>query len=899
MSAQITITQLPTAGPITGVELVPIVQNGVTVQTTTGSIASGGSGTVTSVAVASANGFSGSVANPTTTPNITISTSVSGMLKGSGSGLVTATANTDYQSPITLTTTGSSGAATFDGSTLNIPQYTGGGGGSGTVTSVSVVSANGFQGSVATATTTPAITVSTNVTGILKGNGTAMSAAAAGTDYQAPITLTTTGTSGAATFVGNTLNIPQYSGGGGSGTVTSVAQSFTGGLISVAGSPITSSGTLALTVAGTSGGVPYFSSASTWASSAALTQYGIVYGGGAGAAPVSTAAGTTGQVLTATTGGAPTWANPATNGTVTSVAATVPSFLSVTGSPITTSGTLAIAYSGTALPLANGGTNATTASGARTSLGAAASGANTDITSVVLTTGTISTAPSSSTDIVNKSYADSIATGVNFHAACNLATTAALPTNTYNNGASGVGATLTAVANAALVVDSVTVTLNQRILVKNEVTGANNGIYTVTQVGSGALPYILTRATDYDTSGTGTNEIDQGDLVLVLAGAVNANTSWVQQTALPITVGTTALVFIQFAAVQTYTAGTGLTLSTNQFSITNVGTAGTYGSASTVPVLTTNAQGQVTSVTNTAIAIAGSAVSGNITGNAANVTGTVAFANGGTGLTATPTNGQIDIGNGSGFTRTTLTAGSNITITNGAGSITIAGNAGTVTSVAQSFTGGLISVGGSPVTSSGTLALTVAGTSGGIPYFSSASTWATSAALTANALMVGGGAGAAPSTVTTGTGVLTALAVNTGSSGAVVTQGGAIISATTVNDSAGTGYTIGYRQMPQNNQAAAATYTLVLADDGKHVYLTGGTTNTLTVPANSSVAFPIGTVITVVNNNSGSCTISGPASSLQLANGALAATRTLATKGMATMVKVGTDLWYVSGAGVT
>jgi hypothetical protein len=72
------------------------------------------------------------------------------------------------------------------------------------------------------------------------------------------------------------------------------------------------------------------------------------------------------------------------------------------------------------------------------------------------------------------------------------------------------------------------------------------------------------------------------------------------------------------------------------------------------------------------------------------------------------------------------------------------GNAGTVTSVAQSFTGGLISVGGSPITTTGTLALTVAGTSGGIPYFSSASTWATSAALTANAIVLGGGAGAAP-----------------------------------------------------------------------------------------------------------------------------------------------------------
>jgi hypothetical protein len=97
---------------------------------------------------------------------------------------------------------------------------------------------------------------------------------------------------------------------------------------------------------------------------------------------------------------------------------------------------------------------------------------------------------------------------------------------------------------------------------------------------------------------------------------------------------------------------------------------------------------------------------------------------------------------------------------------------GTVTSVAQSFTGGIVSVTGSPVSTSGTLALTVAGTSGGVPYFSSGTTWASSAALASNALVVGGGAGAAPSTVTTGTGVVTALGVNTGSAGAFVVNGG-------------------------------------------------------------------------------------------------------------------------------
>lgn len=132
----------------------------------------------------------------------------------------------------------------------------------------------------------------TSGTSILKGDGSGgFGSATAGTDYQAPITLTTTGTSGAATFVGNTLNIPQYSGGGGSGTVTSVAQTFTGGIVSVSGSPITSSGTLALTVAGTSGGIPYFSGSTTWASSGVLTANSIMVGGGAGSAPTTITTG--------------------------------------------------------------------------------------------------------------------------------------------------------------------------------------------------------------------------------------------------------------------------------------------------------------------------------------------------------------------------------------------------------------------------------------------------------------------------------------------------------------------------------------------------------------------------------------------------------------------------------
>ena len=160
-----------------------------------------------------------------------------------------------------------------------------------------------------------------------------------------------------------------------SGTVTSVNVSGGTTGLTTSGGPITTSGVITLAgtldvdnggtglTSGTSGGVLAYTATGTLASSAALTQYGVVYGGGAGAVPVATAAGTTGQVLTATTSGAPSWASPATSGTVTSVAMTVPSVLSISGSPITSSGTLALTYSGTALPVANGGTGVTTSTG--------------------------------------------------------------------------------------------------------------------------------------------------------------------------------------------------------------------------------------------------------------------------------------------------------------------------------------------------------------------------------------------------------------------------------------------------------------------------------------------------------------------------------------------------------
>lgn len=250
-----------------------------------------------------------------------------------------------------------------------------------------------------------------------------------------------------------------------------------------------------------------------------------------------------------------------------------------------------------------------------------------NITTANITAGTITTTPTNNTDIVNKQYADAIASGIHFHEAVNYATATALPACTYSNGTGGVGATLTGNVNGALTVDGYTFTSpaddGMRILIKDQASGLQNGVYTLTQAGNSSpgAPFILTRATDFNTVGTGVNQIDEGDFFLVTGGTVNANTAWVQQTPPPIIIGSTAIVFQQFAAPITYTAGTGLSESPSYtFNIATTGvTAATYGSASSVPVITVNAQGQATLVVDTPIAISGSAVSGSISGQAGSV----------------------------------------------------------------------------------------------------------------------------------------------------------------------------------------------------------------------------------------------------------------------------------------
>jgi hypothetical protein len=162
--------------------------------------------------------------------------------------------------------------------------------------------------------------------------------------------------------------------------------------------------------------------------------------------------------------------------------------------------------------------------------------------------------PTAAQDVATKAYVDGLSAGLSWKNPVRTSTTAALPANTYANGAAGVGATLTATTNAIITAqDGITLALNDRLLVKNEATVANNGIYVVTQVGSAGAPYILTRTTDADIAAELLNSA-----VFISEGTTNSDTAWVNTVDAPITVGTTSITYVQFSSATTFTFDQGL-----------------------------------------------------------------------------------------------------------------------------------------------------------------------------------------------------------------------------------------------------------------------------------------------------------------------------------------------------
>jgi len=173
------------------------------------------------------------------------------------------------------------------------------------------------------------------------------------------------------------------------------------------------------------------------------------------------------------------------------------------------------------------------------------------------------------------------------------------------------------------------------------------------------------------------------------------------------------------------------------------------------------------------------------------------------------------------------------------------------------------------------------------------------ATLTANNVILGNGT-STPSFVAPGTSgnVLTSNGTTWASTAPPTTFTGTatLASGSTISDGT-TAFSIGYLNVPQNAQSS--NYTLALTDTGKHVYSTNSGTQTITIPTNASVAFPVGAAITIVNNGTTSITISTTSITLYQAGSTNTGNRTLATKGVATLLKVDTNTWFINGVGIS
>jgi hypothetical protein len=702
MSAQVTIAQLPLAGAITGTELVPVVQNGVTVQTTTAALAGSPVQTQTFI-------------TKNQEPTLANSRALS---NGTGIGLVDGGAQSTLQ--ITLNAASGSLEAASNGMIAKTA--------SNAVVARTMVSS----------TTGLSVTNGDGVAGAPAFALTGVALAVAGATGTGALALTGPTTVSTRTILGTTSQIAVTDGNFANSPVIAIASDpilpGNGGLVV----PV---GTTGQRGSSTNGNLRYNTTTATFEG----------YANNA-------------------------WGSITTGTGVTSVATGT----GLTGGPITSTGTISIDVTG--VSAATYGSSLVVPVIAVNAQGQITSATNTTINAVTLTTGTISTTPSGSTDIANKSYVDTVAQGLDTKASVVAGTT--------------VNITL----SGTQTIDGIVLIAGDRVLVKNQTASADNGLYLCA---AGAW----TRTTDMNTWAQ-----VPGAYVFVETGTTLADTGWVCTSNAGGTIGVTAITWAQFSGagsgVSSITFGsTGLTPATATTGAVTV--AGTLaltngGSGQTTAQLAINAfagavtsgsylRGNGTNVVMNTIQVADvPTLNQNTSGTAAGLSATLAIASGGTGQTTASaafnalspitTTGDLIIGTGVN-TASRLGIGANgyLLTSDGTTASWVAApasgvttfSAGTTGLTPSSATGGAITLAGTLAVANGGTGLT-AGTSGGVLAYTATGTLASSALLAANAVMVGGGAGVAPSTVTTGTGVVTALGVNTGTAGAFVVNGGAL-----------------------------------------------------------------------------------------------------------------------------
>ena len=702
MSAQVAITQLPAAGAITGTEAVPIVQNGVTVQTTTAAIAASPSQTYeyltlvqtpqlpNSRYIGVTNGLTSTDGGAQGLFNISTTGALLSLVNSAAGFQVKTNSTTIASRSIAVTGVGlgitnGDGIAgnptiALAGQVLSLANLSGNG--LVTVNSSGIINSTSILGTANQITLTNGNAVSGSPTVSLADNailpGTGSMTVPIGTSVQQP-----SGSQGQFRFNSTTQTFDGYAAG------TWRQFSLSGGVISFSGGSTGLTPATATTGAVTLGGILNVSSGGT----GVATLTGYVYGNGTaemtasttipftdivgtvsvtnpltigtglsggsydGATAVTIAIDSTVVTLTGTqtltnksmSGASNTFTSIPNNALVNSTISGVALGSNLNALTIGT-GLTGTSYDGSGAVTVAIDSSVVTLTGTQTLTGKSMSGStntftnlpNSALTNSSVTIGTtaislgassltlggltsvaVTQDPVSALQLATKQYVDNLAaSGIHYHEPVYVESPDIVGNlnATYNQpggAGDGVGATLTnAGTQAALTIDGVLTTVGMRVLIYNQTSAFQNGVYTVTTVGDGSTNWVLTRATDADTySPFSPDSLGQGDAFFVQAGNTGAGETYICNTVGPIVFGTTDITFAQISSAQIYSAGTGLTLTNTTFSLTNTAvTAGSYGSASSVPTFTVNAQGQLTLATNASIAINGNQITSGTVG---------------------------------------------------------------------------------------------------------------------------------------------------------------------------------------------------------------------------------------------------------------------------------------------